>query len=153
MTTKLLVLIFVFLESNSQLVLKTKSQINLSINYEKVNFSVTPPRELIELLKNNKGNAHVNYFRYDNNAPDDWISHDDIVFLIPLIRSNDSCKCLISPLSSQMVHNPTSTIGGLALSMIDSYRYQTPFPKSFFNCPRVDLERVKDIENWWKEQK
>lgn len=123
---------------------------NLSKQTGMFNFGKSTPRELIELLKNTDNKrSKLNQIVFNDKAPADWIKKSDIGFLMTLIHSSDTAKCFVSVLSSQACFNNCfSTLGGQAIEMIECYREKVRFPRSFFNCPKTDAKKVKEIHEW-----
>lgn len=137
--------LFSFMQSK-----QVSNGLNLSKQTGMFNFDKSTPRELIELLKNTDNRrSRLNQIVFNDKAPADWIKKADIGFLMTLIHSRDTAKCFVSVLSSQAcVGNCFSTLGGQAIEMIECYREQARFPRSFFNCPKTDAKKVKEIQAW-----
>src|SRR6218665_28183 len=120
-------------------------------------FAKSTPKDLIALLKANRGTDHSNQVRFLDRAPAGWIKESDIGFLMTVIASSDTVSCFVSPFSSTACYNCYATLGGHAMEMIECYRQNTRFPSSFFNCPRTDPQKVKEITKWretnWRTMK
>jgi hypothetical protein len=86
-------------------------------------------------------------------APQGWVMWEDVVWLIKLIRSEDAAKCMVSMFSSLMPdRNEHSTVGGIAMDMIDAYRNNEQFPPKATTCTATDKQRADNIEKWWKTE-
>jgi hypothetical protein len=128
-----------------------KADPSYNLNQERVmfDFSKSTPEDLIHLLKNvDRRKSKFHQIAFMDLAPVGWIKKSDIAFLMTMIHSSDTAKCFVSPLSSYACMDCYSTLGGHALEMIDCYRQNTRFPNSFFNCPKTDPQKVKDISKW-----
>jgi hypothetical protein len=116
-----------------------------------LDFNKLSPKDLILFLKNNRKKVDgKNILSFMDRAPAGWVKKSDLSFLMEQIHSADTCSCLISPLSSQACLRCWSTIGGHAAEMIESYRSNTGYPASFYNCPLVATDKIKELDLWWK---
>lgn len=130
----------------------SKSSLNpkevTSVSNIRVDFNVITVKEFIELIKKRKLNDRENSIGYLKNAKVGWVKKSDLDLLIPLIRSTDTCKCVISLLSSSNYPGQYSILGGFAIELINSYRFNVEFPEQLYNCPRTEEEKIKEIERW-----
>lgn len=142
-------MLFLTLSCSSQQT-NNKAEINKqSLPANTVDFEKTTPQKFLELLKiSDKKNKVLYFFK---KAPVGWVKKEDIDLLIPLIKSNDTCKCLIAIFSSYAPFGNYSTIGGQVIDMIDSYREKKSFAVNQNYCSKVDMGKVKEIEKWWNE--
>jgi hypothetical protein len=128
------------------------SNFNTALPTFTFDFTKSTPTDLITLLKNKDNRrSKSSQIVFMDRAPIDWIKKSDIKFLMTLIYSHDTSKCFISVFSStSCFNNCYATIGGQAIEMIECYREKSKFPRSFFNCPNTDLQKVKNIRKWWE---
>ena len=82
------------------------------------------------------------------------ITRADVAKLVDVVYSQQRCRCLVSPLSSYMPqYNEYSTLGGIAMDMIDAYRNGTKFPQGMWSCTKTDRTRADEIVQWWSREK
>jgi hypothetical protein len=122
--------------------LNAQAEIHHRIDFDKIS-----PKEFVKILRL-PGKVNGDYLEFLDRAPLNWVTEADVKFLMPLLRSTDSCKCLLSPLSSTLYHAGSATMGGYAAELIDSYRNKSRFPQSFFSCPSTSAEKINAIWEW-----
>jgi hypothetical protein len=79
-----------------------------------------------------------------------WVKEDDVHYLIPHIRSKIKVSCLNHVISSYWP-DKGSELGGYALDLIMSYRYNTKFFEGLYQCTEGDASRADECEKWYHE--
>jgi hypothetical protein len=111
-------------------------------------------QEFVKILRVSKIHDKTAYILVTiNEAKPDWISLQDIERLIPLLNSTQPAYCVMQMISSQFPVNGHSTLGGQVMNLIDSYRFQKPYPFFLTDCAKTEEERKQEILAWWKEHK
>lgn len=83
-----------------------------------------------------------------------WITKADVAYLITLVNSDEKCKCVQNAFSSYMIPSTEySTIGGVAMDIIDAYRTGETYPDKMWKCTKYDKQRAQEIKEWWETQK
>ena len=79
-----------------------------------------------------------------------WIQKEDVKILMALIRSDAKCRCVVHGFSSYRTPvTEYSTVGGIAMDLIDAFRGQTQYPARMWTCTKTDKQRAAAIEKWW----
>lgn len=82
------------------------------------------------------------------------ITRTDVAKLVDIVYSQQRCRCLVSYLSSyRPAFNEYSTLGGLAMDMIDAYRNGTKYPGTLYSLTKTDSTRADEIVQWWSREK
>jgi hypothetical protein len=83
-------------------------------------------------------------------TPTNWIRKEDVKVLMALVRSDAKCRCVVHGLSSYRTPvTEYSTVGGIAMDLIDAFRGQTQYPAKMWTCTKTDKQRASAIEKWW----
>ncbi|RYD54841.1 MAG: hypothetical protein EOP56_17895 [Sphingobacteriales bacterium] len=83
--------------------------------------------------------------------PADRITKQDVAALMPYIRSIKKTGCIVAVYCSYMPsYSEYSTLGGIAMDLIDTYRKKEDYPKEQWSCTKTDRNRADEIEQWWK---
>jgi hypothetical protein len=78
------------------------------------------------------------------------ICRADVVSLLPYIRNMDKTGCVLTFLSSYLPReNEYSTLGGIAMDIIDAYRNGEAYPSRHWSCTKTDRKRADEIDEWW----
>ena len=103
-----------------------------------VDYSITSPVELLELLTKEKYGIYS-----PMSVPKDWITEDDVRELVKFVDSKKICASVVSPLSSYL---PTgeSTVGNEAIFLIEGF-LQERYPPSLHS----EVFEKKNTE-WYK---
>lgn len=83
----------------------------------------------------------------------DWMTKDDISYLMTLINSEQPSHCVMHFLSSHLPIGEKSTVGGQVMNIIDAYRFNKPYPNFLTSCARTDKKRQQEILSWWQDYK
>jgi hypothetical protein len=82
--------------------------------------------------------------------PAEKITREDVALLIPYIRSMKRTGCIVAVYCSYMPqYNEYSTLGGVAMDLIDAYRKREAYPTRQWSCTKTDRNRADEIEAWW----
>ena len=124
-------------------------------SYKRVLLDTISVRDFIQILKINKPVPDkVHFISVWGNVDTNWISKEDISYMIPLMDLTNPAYCVGSPVSSQS-HDRTndySTIGGQIMNLIDFYRLKKIAPVYHPACFKNDTNRKKEILDWWNNQ-
>ena len=119
-----------------------------------VNLSeMTVPDFIAEVQQYNKDSISTFVFSILDRAPKDWIRKEDMPMLMQNVRSDKPSKCIVSMFSSYLPERKEhSTLGGIAMDMIDAYRKKEGYPQKLALCTVGDKNRVAEMEKWWKTE-
>ncbi|WP_167605429.1 M56 family metallopeptidase [Maribellus sediminis] len=81
-----------------------------------------------------------------------WLSYDDLKFLMDNLESQEVCKNMMSVFSSHIPYDMKSTIGGFAALFLNLYRNNRSF-SALEATPATTPEMVKELKEWWKNYK
>lgn len=56
-------------------------------------------------------------------------------------------------ISSFIPDSKNMTIGNQAISIIEAYRKNEPFPNEIYICEIYDEKKIDEILEWWKQKK
>lgn len=111
--------------------------------------SVSGFMEIVKAKKANTKGRH--YISITGQMKPGKISQNDVAQLIPYTRSMERTRCIVSLLSSYIPYeHEYSTVGGIAMDIIDAYRNKEVYPVMHSSCTKTDRKRADDIEAWWK---
>lgn len=81
-----------------------------------------------------------------------WLSYNDLEFLMDNLESEEPCKNMMNVFSSQRPDYVGSTIGGFAALFLDLYRNNGTF-RGLVLTPTTTPETVAELKEWWKNYK
>jgi len=111
---------------------------------------ITVVEFITELKVENKNSIELNILSTIGQTDKNWITTTDLKFLISQIDSKEKAKCVNRSISSFIPDSKNMTIGNQAISIIESYRQNEPFPNGLYICKIYDLEKRNEIQKWWK---
>jgi len=82
-----------------------------------------------------------------------WITKDDIEFLMTLIDSQERAKCIVMVISSYLPSHNHHTLGDQVLELINAYRYKEVFPSHATHCCDSDVTLKESIKKWWEVER
>ena len=121
------------------------------IDFKFVNISVTDFLKYLRL--DTKSPIERKILLISGHSKTNWITLNDIHYLMPLIASKEKAKCVWTEVSSIHRHYDNSTIGGQVMNLIDSYRLNKQYPFFLQDCSTTDTSRIAEITEWWKQLK
>lgn len=127
------------------------SKVNQPANKQVHDISNINSIKFIELLKIKEKDNNTPYVVLRGDFKKDFINNKDIKVLISLIHSKEKCKCYVNELSSFIPLEDSSDIGGVALSLIDDFKNNVNPTLKLWDCPKMDLKKLREIELWFKE--
>ncbi|MFV0269514.1 MAG: hypothetical protein ACK5HT_20515, partial [Draconibacterium sp.] len=80
-----------------------------------------------------------------------WLSYDDLKFLMSNLESQEPCRSMMNVFSSQRP-DVESTIGGFSAMFLDYYRRNQLF-HPLVATPTTTPEMVQELKEWWKNYK
>ncbi len=80
-----------------------------------------------------------------------WLSYDDLKFLMSNLESQEPCKSMMNVFSSQRP-DVESTIGGFAAMFLDYYRKNQLF-HPLVAIPTTTPKMVQELKEWWENYK
>jgi hypothetical protein len=117
------------------------------------NFNSLMVADFINYIRlNNKSSSESKILTIKGQSKSNWITLNDIHFLMPMINSNEKAKCIWTEISSVHPSYSISTIGGQVMNLIDSYRFAKHYPFFLQDCSSTDKKRIDDITKWWNQQ-
>ena len=84
---------------------------------------------------------------------DEWIKEDHIPQLMKLIYSTERTKSIMSIYSSYFPIEKYSTVGREAQNLIDCYRFNKKYPNFINSSGEPNMNKAKEIEEWWDNKK
>ena len=121
--------------------------------YGRIKISELNVREFLSLLtfENDKKND-LNIVTTVGETSPDWLTDDDLEYLILKIESDEKAKCIKRMISSYIPTSKNMTLGNQAISIIESYRKKELYPNKLYICETYDKEKVTEILEWWKQK-
>ena len=110
--------------------------------------------EFIEMLPLKEGSKpSIWIITVGTQADIGWVNDSDNEMLMELIDNRKMAFCIMQAISSYLPAGETSTIGGVAMDLIDSYRNNSKYPLGLTTCTENNKKRQKEIQKWYKEFK
>lgn len=105
-----------------------------------------------QLFLNASGNLDpFPFVTMQHDFPKNWINETNINDLIPLIYSQQQCKCYVNPISSFLPLDSTANIGGFAIAMVNAYKEKEPVNFGLYTCPKFDKIEADLLKVWWEK--
>lgn len=82
-----------------------------------------------------------------------WVSINDIEYLITLIDSKEEAKCIMRVISSYMPLEEKPTLGDQIILLINAYRNKLKFPYGLTLCGDFRDKERAEIKDWWEKEK
>ena len=82
-----------------------------------------------------------------------WISFNDIEYLMTLIDSKEEAKCIMRVISSYMPLEEKPTLGDQIILLINAYRKKLEFPYGLTLCGDFGNKERAEIRDWWAKEK
>ncbi|MCW9037879.1 hypothetical protein [Altibacter sp.] len=82
-----------------------------------------------------------------------WITKEDVKFLIKLMDSKEDAKCIMQIKSSYMPTVEKPTLGDQVILLINAYRQKLNFPYELTLCGDFGGKERSEIKRWWKKDK
>ena len=111
-------------------------------------------KELLSKLKiKDTEKNELNILTTVGQTESNWLSEKDLEYLISKIESDERAKCINRMISSFIPDSKNMTIGNQAISIIEAYRKNEPFPNEIYICEIYDEKKIDEILEWWKQKK
>ena len=111
-------------------------------------------KELLSVLVREDGQkGNVNILTTIGQTKADWLNEKDLEFLISKIESKQESKCINRVISSFIPNSEKMTIGNQAISIIEAFRKNLPYPNELYVCEIYGPEKIAEIKKWWKKYK
>ena len=108
---------------------------------------------LTKLEVKNEQKNELNILTTIGQTESDWLTDNDLEYLISKIQSDQPAKCINRMISSFIPDSKNMTIGNQVISIIEAYRKKEPYPNELYICEVFDKNKVREILEWWKEKK
>jgi hypothetical protein len=119
-----------------------------------LDLNTTSVEEFVEMLPIKAYNqSDIFILTIGTEAEIGWVKESDIESLMELIKCKKKAYCIMKAISSQLPIGETSTVGGIAMDLIDSFRNRTEYPLGLTTCTGHNKNRVKEIQIWYNEFK
>lgn len=102
-------------------------------------------------LSEYKNSSCENVITISEEFSENWVTKDDVEYLISFVKSEEKIACLNSMVSS-LWPTECSTLGGQAMDLIDAFRFKTKYLKCLYSCTKTDLTRADEIIKWWNNK-
>lgn len=114
----------------------------------------TNARQLInELILTHDLKQYINSITTEGQVTD-WLTEDDLKYLISLVDSKIKAKCLVRSISSQrLCSEDICTIGNHAIHILDCFINNRAYPDQLNICPNYSNDKKNEILKWWKDRK
>lgn len=118
-----------------------------------VDFKVITVKEFMkELIVNKREENTIYTLNYNHPADTNWITKEDIKYLMNFIYSKQDAKCIMN-ISASLLGKGSSTIGDQAIRLIEAYRNKENFPNEMLICSKYNDNKKNEIEKWWNIEK
>jgi len=108
---------------------------------------------LNELIIDETRKNQINLLTTIGQTDKNWLNIKDLEFLVSKVESNEKAKCVNRAISSFLPNPENMTIGNQAISIIESYRQNEPYPNALYICEIYDAEKRNEIRKWWNSKK
>ena len=82
-----------------------------------------------------------------------WISEDDIEYLMTLIDSKQEAKCIMRDISSYKPLEEKPILGDQVILLIYAYRKKLKFPYGLTMCGEFVGSDRTELREWWENEK
>ncbi|WP_299125961.1 hypothetical protein [uncultured Tenacibaculum sp.] len=131
-----------------------KEYIKQSSLKKKVYMSDTNVKDFVNILKANTTDKDtLDFVITVGQTNSNWISNNDLDFLISKINSKEKANCINRRISSIIPNSKNITLGHQIISIIESYRNNEPYPNDVCICKSYSQYKVDEIVAWWKNKK
>lgn len=131
-----------------------KEYIKQSSLKKKVYMSDTNVKDFVNILKANTTDKDtLDFIITVGQTNSNWISNNDLDFLISKINSKEKANCINRRISSIIPNSKNITLGHQIISIIESYRNNEPYPNDVCICKSYSQHKVDEIVAWWKNKK
>jgi len=111
-------------------------------------------RELLSaLVLENGQKADLNIITTIGQTKTGWLDRKDLEFLVSKIESKQKAKCINRVISSFLPDSKNMTIGNQAISILETFRNNQPYPNELYVCETYGQEKIVEIKKWWNEYK
>lgn len=118
-----------------------------------LNFESITVCEYLKLLKLKEIRPHqINILTTGNVADTTWIKEEDLEKLVKLSNSRIPAHCVMQAISSQLPFKNHATIGGIAIELINCYRFNQPYPIALTSCHKNIPAEREEILLWWEKR-
>jgi len=114
-----------------------------------LSFDSMSATEFFDFIRNHPYNEKK-VLTVHGNCKAGWVKEDDVHYLIRFIRSTEKMPCLNHIISS-FWPDKGSELGGYALDLIMSYRYNSKFFEGLYHCTVSNNSRADEYEQWYRE--
>jgi len=115
-----------------------------------INLNKTTPSQFLDILSNGFDSLSKMNFLTTGDFAKNWVSLEDLNYLMKLIHSTEKCLCVVKVWSSFEPFANYSKIGGQAMNMVESYKNKVPYFPGLWTCAKNDSLRAAEIGKWWK---
>ncbi|CAM4033832.1 Lipoprotein [Flavobacterium branchiophilum] len=136
---------------------KSKIQANNTTKFTLNSKSATIIKDLdakkfIDLcLKNYKEDRKLNFVVFSGDFPQDFITKQDIEYLVANIDSKQKC-CGYMHIFSSYISSDNAEVGGFAILFLKSYIEKKQLNLGLNSNPKIDKKEILIIKNWYKNE-
>jgi hypothetical protein len=112
-------------------------------------FSKMMPLQFLNILKTNKNDFM--FITVKDTFPDNWVTISDIDTLIKLLKSKDTCMCVVGVYSSYLPFRENANLGGYAIEFIKSYKEKKRLNFALWACPKTNEKEADALMEWWTQ--
>ena len=118
-----------------------------------VTMSKLTVKQLLAELEVKKGQKkELNILTTIGQTEPDWLTDNDLKYLISQIKSEQPAKCINRMVSSFIPDSKNMTIGNQVISIIEAYRKKESYPNELYICEIFDKCKVNEILEWYKKR-
>ena len=82
-----------------------------------------------------------------------WITKEDVEYLMTFIDSNEEAKCIMRVVSSDLPFHERPILGDQVILLINAYRRKLEFPYGFTLCGDFRDNERTELKEWWQNEK
>lgn len=107
------------------------------------------PKEFIEICeKNYKENSKLNFVTFSGDFEENWVTKNDLEYLISVINSKQKC-CGYMNVFSSFISSENAEVGGFALIFLKSFKEKSIINLGLNSNPKFDKTESGKILTWY----
>ena len=108
------------------------------------------PKEFIEICeKNYKENSKLNFVTFSGDFEENWVTKNDLEYLISVINSKQKC-CGYMNVFSSFICSENAEVGGFAVIFLKSFKEKSIINLGLNSNPKFDKTESEKILTWYE---